>query len=143
MEDNKIDIADEIVTTITEKLRENEMDISFYYYKFNVLGSHDSYTRDEIVVKDSISLDKRQTFESILKAVIDQKFDDESADPSMSKTQMKPSVEYQCTYSKGDMFEPLWNVYRSDDDNRSEALTERPVINDNQSQLSDDKETEK
>ena len=41
------------------------------------------------------------------------------------------------------MFEPLWNVRKVGDDNQSEAETERFIIDDDVSQMSEDQKTEK
>ena len=44
----------------SEKLKDNEIDLAFYYYKVHMIGSHDSYNRDEIIVKDAVSLSDQQ-----------------------------------------------------------------------------------
>jgi hypothetical protein len=41
------------------------------------------------------------------------------------------------------MFEPLWNVFKVGDDNQSEAETERYIIDDSASNMSEDRKTEK
>jgi len=41
------------------------------------------------------------------------------------------------------MFEPLWNVYKVGDDNTSEAETERFIVDDDASHMSEDCKTEK
>jgi len=51
--------SQDIIQTISEKLKENEINLSFYYYKFYVLGSHDAFNNEEIVIKDPVSLKDR------------------------------------------------------------------------------------
>ena len=52
-------------------------------------------------------------------------------------------VEYECIYGKGDMFEPLIHLTRVGEDYRSEAETERYIIDDSASHMSEDRVTEK
>jgi hypothetical protein len=51
---------EDLKTVIGEKLRESEINVAFYYYELHVMGSHDKFDRDEIVVKDPVSLKDKE-----------------------------------------------------------------------------------
>ena len=126
-----------ILNQISELLKESELDIPFYFYKLCQIGSYDSFNREEIIVKDPLTEKHKEAFTEIINSTLDKSM-------SIRLTLLLEkgiSIEYQVTFTKGDMYEPLWNVsklgvYQSDNE------TEK-FCADSNSEMSDDHKTEK
>ncbi|CAI2364028.1 unnamed protein product [Moneuplotes crassus] len=132
-----------IIADIRKRLKEQEMDITFYYYNYWTVEAGREGTREEIIVKDVITLENKEKFEKIIKEAVHRNYEDGEGESDHEDNWIKPNIEYECTYGKGDMFEPLTHLVRAGEDNRSEAETERFVVDDNASYISEDHKTEK
>ena len=76
------------------------------------MAGQESLTRDEIIIKDAIN--------------------SKQADKFKEEVELENlEIEYQITYNKGDIFEPIWNVRAPSDGVSSEVPTERMGIIEN------------